>query len=52
MEERKCVICKKTFTGYGNNPNPVMFHGRCCDKCNKLYVIPMRIMLMQKGGSK
>lgn len=29
-----CVLCKETFTGYGNNPEPLEFEGRCCDTCN------------------
>ena len=45
----KCVICRKESTGWGNNPMPVMFHGRCCDKCNKTYVIPMRFMLLAQS---
>lgn len=45
----KCVICRKEFTGWGNNPFPVWFRGRCCDKCNKTYVIPMRFMLLAQS---
>lgn len=45
----KCVICRKEQTGYGNNPMPVAFHGRCCDKCNKQYVIPMRFILLNQN---
>ena len=45
----KCCICKKVKEGYGNNPNPYMFHGRCCDECNRLYVIPLRINLMSQN---
>ena len=41
----KCCICRKVKEGYGNNPRPYLFHGQCCDKCNKLYVIPLRYML-------
>ena len=45
MKEKKfkCVICKRLSDGYGHNPVPVAFHGRCCDKCNKT-VIMVRIM--------
>jgi len=39
-----CCICGKPFDDIykmGNNAEP--FHsGRCCDKCNKMYVIPSR----------
>lgn len=44
-----CIICKKEIKGYGHNPFPVRFNGRCCDKCNSTYVIPTRIMLMSKN---
>lgn len=54
----KCCICGKYIRGYGNNP-----HGhlddeggiieyepsqRCCDDCNRLYVIPGRMLLVAK----
>ena len=45
----KCCICHKEAKGYGNNPNPYKFSGRCCDACNKKYVIPLRILLMQNN---
>ena len=48
----KCCICKKVKEGYGNNPHPYMFHGRCCDDCNKLYVIPMRILLLDQNNEQ
>lgn len=51
----KCCICKKEYDGYGNNPSPIRFIGRCCDKCNLKYVIPMRMSMLlndQKKGSK
>lgn len=41
----KCVICGKTFYGFGNNPAPVKNTGRCCDDCDSLVVIPTRIKL-------
>ena len=41
----KCCICRKVYEGYGNAPHPYLFHGRCCDKCNREYVIPLRYML-------
>ena len=44
----KCCFCKRTFDGYGNNPKPALFHGRCCDKCNKRVVIPFRLLLLTK----
>lgn len=39
----KCVICKKFRIGWGNNPAPVKFKGRCCDQCNLTEVIPVRL---------
>lgn len=46
----KCCICFKEFEGYGNNPEPVLSKGKCCDKCNQMYVIPARISLMKNKG--
>jgi len=40
---KKCCICKKSYVGFGNNPDPVRLKGRCCDNCNTGVVIPMRI---------
>ena len=52
MEERKikCIICGNLIqNGYGNNPNPVVDYGRCCDDCNKKYVVPARIKAYNKS---
>ena len=40
-----CCICGETFTGYGNNPYPVVKDesARCCDDCNISVVIPARL---------
>lgn len=42
-----CPFCKEEFTGWGNNPEPVLPYGSgenvCCDKCNMHEVIPERI---------
>lgn len=45
-----CCICGKEFTGWGNNPYPVVKteDARCCDKCNDEKVIPARILAMYK----
>lgn len=40
VEIQKCVICEKSFSGFGNNPEPVEYGGRCCDDCNAGVVIP------------
>ena len=43
--EKTCCICKKKFTGWGNNPYP--YHGKvCCDACNATKVIPARLYAM------
>ena len=46
--EFKCCICGKVFSGYGNNPWPVVKDemARCCDHCNDTVVIPERINLV------
>ena len=44
-KELKCCICGRKFIGYGNNPRPVKWKGRCCDYCDSRYVIPARIEL-------
>jgi len=42
-----CVLCKKDFEGYGNNPIPLAKNGECCDKCNE-DVIKSRIKEVHK----
>lgn len=44
--EFTCCICGQHIKGdYGNNPFPVFKAGECCDKCNHLVVMPIRIKL-------
>ena len=38
-----CCICGEESEGYGNNPEPVKHDGKCCDACNRKFVIPARI---------
>lgn len=40
-----CCICKRKFTNYGNNPQPISQNpkDRCCDACNKDVVMVERI---------
>lgn len=38
-----CDICKMPFNGWGNNAEPVVADGRCCDDCNMKYVLPTRL---------
>lgn len=49
--QKKCSICGKMFTGWGNNTWPVMTgdNDTCCDECNDTVVIPARIEKLFKG---
>ena len=47
-----CCICGEETTGYGNNPEPVRHEGRCCDACNRKFVIPARIAMVQAERDK
>lgn len=54
MKNKICVICKKSYVGYGNNAQPVK-DGLCCDDCNKNIIIKIRLLKylkdnMNKGG--
>jgi hypothetical protein len=47
----KCCICTKPIkkTGSwdkGHNASPILDGGRCCDECNSVFVIPVRIKLI------
>jgi len=50
MSEKTCSICRRPYTGYGNNAEPVN-QGRCCDECNFTDVIPARLWqsLLDRG---
>ena len=49
MDEKQiCCICGEEYEGYGNNAEPYK-EGRCCDECNKKFVIPDRINRMKKN---
>lgn len=48
QEIKKCCICGKEFSEWGNNPWP--FKGEeCCNVCDNHYVIPARIIGLQEG---
>ena len=47
-DKKKCCICKKEYSGYGNNPAPVKDRGLCCDACNSGVVIPIRAAALVK----
>lgn len=46
---QKCILCKKKFVGFGNNPEPLAKSGKCCDKCN-VKVIVARIKFIKCLG--
>lgn len=49
MDAKKvCSICKKEYTGFGNNAEPVN-GGRCCDDCNMTVVIPARLNVVRRS---
>lgn len=41
---KRCSICGKSFSGFGNNPEPIKrwIEGSCCDDCNREKVLPTR----------
>ncbi len=43
MRSFECVVCHKSFEGYGNNPAPLAEEGLCCDHCNLTHVRMARI---------
>lgn len=48
MKTKKiCVLCKKNFSGYGNNAQPLK-EGQCCDECNFTKVVPERLRGQKK----
>ena len=47
-EVKKCCICGKELTEYGNNPRPYKEEGEACNECNEKYVIPSRIEAIKK----
>jgi hypothetical protein len=47
-----CSICNAKMQQWalgcwGNNADPLP--GRCCDDCNRMYVLPARIELIRQG---
>ena len=42
-----CCLCGHKFEGYGNNAEPLVEYGICCDTCNVTKVIPARIKLIK-----
>lgn len=52
--KRQCCICGCMFTGWGNNPWPVVDDPdeECCNDCNAEIVLPARLDKMFGGGNK
>ena len=47
-KKRICSICRLEFHGYGHNPEPILkYEDRCCEICNQLVVVPIRIFGFQ-----
>ena len=47
-EHMVCCICNKPIdSAYGNNADPIC-EGECCEACNEKYVIPARMLKMNK----
>ena len=44
MNKYTCVICGDEQYGWGNNPSPYFSNGKCCSKCDVLFVLPGRLM--------
>ena len=51
-QTKKCCICGRKFSGWGNNPWPLRDKGECCDWCNTHRVIPMRIFQLKNKSTK
>ena len=44
----ECGICYDWIDDkYGNNAKP-LFDGKCCNTCNLIYIIPIRMELMSE----
>jgi hypothetical protein len=41
-----CSIYREPIRGYGNNAEPLR-GGECCDRCNEMFIIPYRLMLLE-----
>jgi hypothetical protein len=38
-----CCFCGEKYKDWGNNPQPIIEDGRCCDRCNWYVVLPARV---------
>lgn len=50
-EKQVCCICGEEYTGYGNNAEPYK-KGRCCDECNRKFVIPSRLNKLRNSKNE
>lgn len=50
--EYTCCICGDDFEGYGNNPAPYKESGKCCDACNRKFIIPARLSQLQSDDEE
>lgn len=52
IKKIKCCFCGKEVEGYGNDPRPIKVAceemPRCCDECNKKFVVPTRVSVWGK----
>ena len=44
MNKYTCVLCGDEQYDLGNNPKPLMSSGKCCDKCDMIFVTPARLL--------
>lgn len=55
QDKQECSVCGEDYVGFGNNAYPVN-EGRCCDSCNMLVVIPVRLnpalLMIRTAGKK
>jgi len=51
MIRKLCDICGKFIEGYGNNAEPLVKNGICCDDCN-YHVVMARLKLNQLNLKK
>lgn len=45
-----CSICGKEIKGFGNNASPFK-RSECCDRCNNLIILPLRLFLSKKQSA-
>ena len=50
-EKQVCCICGEEYKGYGNNAEPYK-KGRCCDQCNRKFVIPSRLNKLRNSKNE